>query len=136
MKTDAVPVTSANGAAASFRRANGVASPFGSANGAATSFRRANGVASPFGRANGAASSQPGAAPQERHAPSDSGLKARPNPCAMGSGLQPSFMRGTVTQGVALGWDKAGALPRRNQSFTVLDAKSAEVLGNIRGLLA
>ena len=116
MKTDAVPVTSANGAA--------------------TSFRRANGVASPFGSANGAASSQPGAAPQERHAPSDSGLKARPNPCAMGSGLQPSFMRGTVTQGVALGWDKAGALPRRNQSFTVLDAKSAEVLGNIRGLLA
>ena len=64
--------------------------------------------------ANGAAPYQPGATPQENRTPQNSGLKARANPCAVVSGLQPSWICETVTQGVALGWRRAGALPLRN----------------------
>ena len=63
--------------------------------------------------ANGAASYQPRATPQEQCPPSRQGLKARAIPRADGSGLQPSRICETVTQGVALGWDEAGALPLR-----------------------
>ena len=64
--------------------------------------------------ANGAAPYQPGATPQENRTPQNSGLKARANPCAVVSGFQPSWISETVTQGVALGWRRAGALPLRN----------------------
>ena len=63
--------------------------------------------------AHGAASSQPGASPQEQCPPSRQGLKARANGRAVGPGFQPSWIGETVTQGVALGWDEAGALPLR-----------------------
>ena len=63
--------------------------------------------------ANGAAPYQPGATPQENRTPQNSGLKARANPCAVVSGFQPSWISETVTQGVALGWLVAGALPLR-----------------------
>jgi hypothetical protein len=89
-----------------------------------------------FRSANGAAPSQPRATPWVGVSLMISGLKARDNRCVVGSGLQPSEMGGTVTQGVALGWLVAGALPRRNQPFAALDAECAEVLGNIGGLLA
>ncbi len=65
------------------------------------------------GSAKGAISYQPGATPQEQCPPPRQGLKARAIPRADGSGLQPSGMGGTVTQGVALGWYEAGALPLR-----------------------
>ena len=55
----------------------------------------------------------------------DSGLKARDNPCGVVSGLQPSWISETVTQGVALGWLGAGALPLRNKPTAALDAASA-----------
>jgi len=61
--------------------------------------------------ANGAASYQPGATPQEQCLPTRQGLKARANGRADAPGFQPSWICKTVTQGVALGWDKAGALP-------------------------
>jgi hypothetical protein len=35
----------------------------------------------------------------------------------------------TVTQGVALGWNKAGALPLGPAASAALDAECAEVLG-------
>ena len=63
--------------------------------------------------ANGAASSQPGATPQEQCPPPRQGLKARANGRAVGPGFQPSWIGETITQGVALGWDEAGALPLR-----------------------
>ena len=63
--------------------------------------------------ANGAASNQPGATPHEQCPPSRQGLKARANGRAVGPGFQPSWIGETVTQGVALGWDGAGALPLR-----------------------
>jgi hypothetical protein len=50
-------------------------------------------------------------------------------------GFQPSWIGETVTQGVALGWRRAGALPLRNNPTAALDAESAEVLGNIKALL-
>ena len=61
--------------------------------------------------ANGAVSYQPGATPQEQRPASRQGLKARANGRAVGPGFQPSWICETVTQGVALGWDEAGALP-------------------------
>ena len=67
----------------------------------------------PLRSANGAAPYQPGATPQENRTPQNSGLKARANPCAVVSGFQPSWISETVTQGVALGWRRAGALPLR-----------------------
>ena len=85
--------------------------------------------------ANGAASCQPGATPQEHRTPQNSGLKARAIPRADGSGFQPSWICETVTQGVALGWYEAGALPLLNKPNAALDAESAEVLGNIKALL-
>ena len=66
-----------------------------------------------IGSANGAASYQPGATPQEQCPPSRQGLKVRAIPRADGPGLQPSWICETVTQGVALGWHEAGALPLR-----------------------
>ena len=115
---------------------------------------------------------QPGATPQERPAPRDSGLKARLILRADESGFQPSRFVGLVSQGVALGWYGNGALPLGNgkamasgatarvstkgatsyqPGATPLelpiprvsglkardnqDAKSAEVLGNIKALL-
>lgn len=67
----------------------------------------------PLRSANGAAPYQPGATPQERYVPRDSGLKARAITRAHGSGFQPSGTGVVVTQGVALGWYEAGALPLR-----------------------
>ena len=72
-----------------------------------------NTVPSFFSSANGAVLYQPGATPQENRIPQNSGLKARAIPRADGSGLQPSCICTTVTQGVALGWYEAGALPLR-----------------------
>ena len=63
--------------------------------------------------ANSAASYQPGATPQEQCPPTRQGLKARANGRADGPGFQPSWIGETMTQGVALGWDEAGALPLR-----------------------
>ena len=88
-----------------------------------------------IGSANGAASYQPGATPQEQCPPTRQGLKARANGRADGPGFQPSAICETVTQGVALGWYAAGALPLRNKPTAALDAESAEVLGNIKALL-
>ena len=85
--------------------------------------------------AKGAASSQPGATPQEQCPPPRQGLKARVNGRAVGPGFQPSWIGETITQGVALGWFGAGALPLRNKPTAALDAESAEVLGNIKALL-
>ena len=85
--------------------------------------------------ANGAASYQPGATPQEQCPPPRQGLKARPNRAKIGPGFQPSRICETVTQGVALGWYEAGALPLRNNPTAARDAESAEVLGNIKALL-
>jgi len=53
------------------------------------------------------------------------GLKARAIPLAVVSGFQPSWISETVTQGVALGWRRAGALPLRNNPTAALDAESA-----------
>ena len=88
-----------------------------------------------IGSANGAASSQPGATPQEQCPPPRQGLKARANGRADGPGFQPSWICETVTQGVALGWYEAGALPLRNKPNAAPDAENAEVLGNIKALL-
>ena len=105
-----------------------------SAQGAAP-FLSANGAAS-FRSANGAASYQPRATPWEGHAPRYRGLKARPTRRADGTGFQPSRNYGPVTQGVALGWYGAGALPLRMAAHPALDAESAAVLETIKGLLA
>lgn len=79
--------------------------------------------------ANGAASCQPGATPQEHRPATGRGLKARTNPAGIGPGFQPWGLFVADTQGVALGWNKAGALP------LALDAESAKVLVEIRRLL-
>ena len=100
----------------------------GSANGGAMAVAQ-------IGSANGAASYQPGATPQEQCPPPRQGLKARPNRAKIGPGFQPSRICETVTQGVALGWYAAGALPLRNNPTAARDAESAEVLGNIKALL-
>ena len=89
-----------------------------------------------FLSANGATSYQPGATPQEQCPPLRQGLKARANGRALGSGFQPSWICETVTQGVALGWDEAGALPLKSQPTAALDAESAEVLANIKRSLS
>jgi hypothetical protein len=90
---------------------------------------------SPLRSAKGAEPCQPGATPQERRHPQPSGLKARAIRLVDGPGLQPSHRGADDTQGVALGWDGAGALPHKNQPVAALDAESADVLGNIRGML-
>ena len=94
-----------------------------------------NGAVAHVRSANGAASYQPGATPREQYPPTRQGLRARANGRADGSGFQPSGICETVTQGVALGWYGAGALPLRNKPTAALDAESAEVLGNIKMLL-
>ena len=66
-----------------------------------------------IGSAHGAVLSQPGATPQEQCPPPRQGLKARAKGRAVGPGFQPSWIGETMTQGVALGWDEAGALPLR-----------------------
>ena len=76
--------------------------------------RSANGTtmdAAPVRSANGAALGQPGATPQEYCPPSRQGLKARPNRAKIRPGFQPSWISQTVTQGVALRYLGAGALP-------------------------
>ncbi len=90
-----------------------------------------------FLSAKGATLRQPGATPREYCPQNRRGLKARPSAFrrAVGPGLQPSRIGETITQGVALGWDEAGALPLRNKPTAALDAESAEVLGNIKHAL-
>ena len=101
------------------RSANGTtmdAAPVRSANGAALDVRSANGTTmdvTPVRSANGAALGQPGATPQEYCPPSRQGLKARPNRAKIRPGLQPSWISKTVTQGVALRYLRAMALPLR-----------------------
>ena len=97
--------------------------------------RSAQGAA-PFLSANGAASYPPRATPWEGHAPRYRGLKARPNRRADGTGFQPSRNYGPVTQGVALGWYGAGALPLRMAAHAALDVESAEVLETIKRALS
>jgi hypothetical protein len=83
--------------------------------------------------AKGAASCQPGATPQEHPPQNCRGLKARANLGAIRSGLQPSRVLGSVSQGVALGWHRAGALPLRignGPSFgAAANARGADALG-------
>gem|GEM_PF-401734 len=70
----------------------------------------------PLRRANGALPSQPGSTPWEPSTRRNQGLKARLNDCrcAVGPGFQPSRICDAITQGVALGWRRAGALPLRS----------------------
>lgn len=89
----------------------------------------------PLQSANGAASCQPGASPREHRTPQNSGLKARAIPRADGPGFQPLWICETVTQGVAMGWYEAGALPLTTTPTAAWDAESAEVLGNSKTLL-
>ena len=79
--------------------------------------------------ANGAVLYQPRATPRERHPTARQGLKARAIRRAVRAGFQPSWMGETVTQGVAPGWNKAGALPLGKAAPAALDAERAEVLG-------
>ena len=60
------------------------------------------------------------------------GPKVRPNGRTVEPGLQPSRICKSVTQGVALGWRKVGALPLTKTPIATLNAESAEVLGNIK----
>ena len=69
--------------------------------------------ATQIGSTKGAALYQPRATPWEMRITLRQGLKARSNLRAIGPGLQPSWICETVTQGVALGWYEAGALPLR-----------------------
>ena len=106
--------------------------------------RSAQGAA-PFLSANGAASYQPRATPWEGHAPRYRGLKARSIGASVGPGFQPSVCFVTATtQGVALGWYGAGALPLRMAARRARDAgsdalslpKGAVVLENIKRSLS
>ncbi len=85
--------------------------------------------------ANGAVPYQPGATPQERRTTTRRGLIARSMRRGVGPGFQPSVGWATDTQGVALGWYGAGALPLRRAARAALDAESAAVLETIKGLL-
>ncbi len=85
--------------------------------------------ASSLWSAKGAKPYQPGATPQERWQPQPSGLKARAIRLADGSGLQPSHRVATDTQGVALGWYGAGALP-----LGMMVGESVDVQIDIRGM--
>ena len=64
--------------------------------------------------ANGAALYQPRATPWERHPTAHQGLKVLAIRRAVRPGFQPSWMGETATQGAALGWHNAGALPLGN----------------------
>jgi hypothetical protein len=77
----------------------------------------------------------PKARPEESDPSTTRGPKVRPNRRTVEPGLQPSWFCETVTQGVALGWRKDGALPLRKTTIAALDAESAEVRGNIKALL-
>ncbi len=63
------------------------------------------------------------------------GPKVRFDGRTVEAGLQPSRICETVTQGVALGWRKVGALPLTKTPIATLNAENAEVLGNIKALL-
>ena len=63
--------------------------------------------------ANGAAPYQPGATPQETNPSTSRGPKVRPNGGSVRPGFQPSMFFDLDSQGVALGWRRAGALPLR-----------------------
>ena len=94
--------------------------------------------------ANGAATYQPGAAPQELRFAGPRGLKARSIRRGFGPGFQPLGWFATDTQGVALGWYGAGALPLRMAARRARDAgsdalslpKGAVVLENIKRSLS
>ena len=77
--------------------------------------------------ANGATLCQPRVTPWERRLENIRGLKARPKIGPIRSGLQPSRVFGTVTQGVALGWRRAGALPLRNGGSAIIAVLVIEV---------
>jgi hypothetical protein len=61
--------------------------------------------------ANGAATYQTGVKPRVAESPWIRGLKARLMHPVNGTGFQPSISVRRVTQGVALGWYRGGALP-------------------------
>ena len=88
--------------------------------------------------ANGAALYQPGATPQEHRFAGPRGLKARFIRWGRGPGFQPSECLATDTQGVALGWNRTGALPlaRDAASDALSLSKGAEVLENIKRSLS
>ncbi len=86
--------------------------------------------------ANGAAPCQPRATPWELRPPCEQGLKARGKRRAVESGLQPLGICGPVTQGVALGWYEAGALPLRTGTTDAPDAEGDALSLSKRGLLA
>lgn len=85
--------------------------------------------------ANGTASMQPRATPWECGTPRCQGLKARSNRRGFGAGFQPLCLTGPLSQGVALGWDKAGALPLRIAANAAFEAESPQGLGKIRALI-
>ena len=80
----------------------------------------------------GATLSQPGATSPASNPSTTRGPKVRFNGRTVEPGLQPSRICETVTQGVALGWRKVGALPLTKTPIATLNAESAEVLGNIK----
>ena len=85
--------------------------------------------------AKGAGSMQPRATPWDWNAPARKGPKARSNRPAFGAGFQPLWFAGPLSQGVALGWDKVGALPLRIAATATLKAGFKELLGIIAALL-
>jgi hypothetical protein len=72
--------------------------------------REMNGSQAVFS-ANGAATYQTGVKPRVAESPWIRGLKARLMRPGNGTGFQPSISVRRVTQGVALGWYRGGALP-------------------------
>jgi hypothetical protein len=77
----------------------------------------------------GATRTQPGAMPHESQPSTTRGPKVRFHGRTVEAGLQPSRICESVTQGVALGWLKYGALPLTKTSIAALNAASTRPKG-------